>query len=257
MASGAWAVLAHLGLVALTAVVYAAVRPPYPARLDGYRGPLRWLGGWAYWATRPILRAAVRGGWTPSALTWIGLALNVAAGVAAARGAWGWAWVALLWGSTGDLLDGALARETGTGSKAGAFLDSNLDRLSEIALLGGFAVGLPAPAGEAWAVAALAASLMVSYTRARGEGLGVDCPGFGMERPHRMVLFLFALVVAPFLAPSAADLLLVITCGVVAVGASLTAVARLVVIDRLLRAPPPVAAEEAHGRRGTQPGGMP
>jgi CDP-diacylglycerol--glycerol-3-phosphate 3-phosphatidyltransferase len=235
LTTGALAVLAHLLVAAGVTAAYLAVRPPRPARLDGYRGPIAWLGGWAYWATRPILGAAAALGLTPSGMTVLGLLLNGAAGVLAWHGAWGWAWVALLWGSTADLLDGELARRTGTSSKAGAFLDSNLDRLSEIALLGGLASGLPGRASSMWALGALGASFMVSYARARGEGLGVACPTFGLERPHRMVIFIFTFLAAAFLSTSSAELLLAAVCGVVAVGAGATALARMVILHQLLR----------------------
>jgi phosphatidylinositol phosphate synthase len=235
LGSGAVAVLAHLALAAFATLAYAIVRPPRPVRLAAYRGPIAWLGAWAYWATAPLLRAAAAVGLTPSGMTVIGLLLNAAAGVLAWQGAWGWAWVMLLWGSTGDLLDGELARRTGTSTKAGAFLDSNLDRLSELVLLGGLAFGLPQRASTVWALAALAASFMVSYARARGEGLGVACPTFGLERPHRMVIFIFTFLAAAFLPARGAELLLTVTCGVVAVGAGATALARMVVIHQLLR----------------------
>ncbi len=260
LGSGGLAVLAHLALSAAVTVGYAVVRPPRPARLDGYRGPIAWLGGWAYWGTRPLLDVAIALGLTPNGMTWIGLGLSAAAGACAAAGAWGWGWVALLWGCTGDLLDGELARRTGQSSKAGAFLDSNLDRVSEIVLLGGIAYGLPDRTGSAVALAALAASFMVSYARARGEGLGVSCPTFGLERPHRMVILIFTFLAAAFLSPANAALLLTVACGVIAVGAGATALARMVVIHQLLRraaAPLPARAPETQAFHGTPPAGQP
>jgi CDP-diacylglycerol--glycerol-3-phosphate 3-phosphatidyltransferase len=76
---------------------------------------------------------------------------------------------------------------------------------------------------------------MVSYARARGEGLGVECPGFGMERPHRVVLLMFAMLFTPFLPAGAAVLLLEGACAIVAVGATATALGRMVVIHHRLR----------------------
>src|SRR5512142_232456 len=252
--SGLAAVLAHLAAAALTAGGYAVVRPPRPARLAAYRGsPLAVLGGWAYWVTRPILRGAAALRLTPNGVTVVGLALSVAAGALAAVGAWGWAWVLLLWGCAGDLLDGELARSTGRSSPAGAFLDSNLDRLSELALLGGLALGLPGRAASAWALAALAASFMVSYARARGEGLGVACPTFGLERPHRMLVLIFAMLVATFLSHGAAAELLTYTCGLIALGAGLTALGRMVIIHQLLRR----EGEPSRDWHGTPPGTLP
>lgn len=245
------AIWLHLAAVAATTLAFALKRPPPPPRLAGYSGPIYWLGRWAYWATKWILERATAWGVTANGMTWIGVALTVAAAGFSAAGAWGWAWVMLLWGATGDLLDGQLARNTGTQSKAGAFLDSNLDRMSEIVFFAGVARGLGDPSGVAWAGAAMAASLMVSYARARGEGLGVDCPQFGLERPHRVVIFLFVLLGAAFLSPAAAALLVEAACAVVALGAGGTAVGRMVVIHRMLvRAqapaqPPAVTAPKA------------
>jgi CDP-diacylglycerol---glycerol-3-phosphate 3-phosphatidyltransferase len=235
--SAAAAILLHAAVAAATVVAYVLARPPRPARLAAYRGVIAILGGWAYWVTRPMHDAAVRVGLTPNALTAYGLVLNVVAGVAAAQGAFGWAAVLLVWGSIGDLLDGELARTTGQQSPAGAFLDSNLDRMSEIALFAGFAVALPDRSGVAWAVAALSGSLMVSYARARGEGLGVACPNFGLERPHRVVLAMVAFLGATFLPDRLAVLLLEGLCALVALGAGLTAIARMAVIHQLLRKP--------------------
>ena len=227
--------LGHLAAAAASLAVFAAVRPPAPARLAGRRGWLAASGRWAYWLTRPLLGAARALGLSADALTWLGVAVTAAAGWLAVDGRWGPCGLALLWGSVCDMLDGELARGTGTASPSGAFLDSNLDRLSELALFAGVALGLPTRAGAAWAVGALLASLMVSYARARGEGLDVACPAFGLERPHRVVLMLAALLPAPLLAPEVAVALVEGGCALTALGAGATAAGRIAVIHRLLR----------------------
>lgn len=229
------AIVLLLGTSALTGVIYAVVRPTPPERMKAYGGPIGVLGRWAYWVTRPLLRAAIALRLTANAITAIGAAIALAAGGFAAAGEWGWAAFLLVFGSWCDLIDGEIARATRTQGKAGAFLDSNLDRLSEIALFAGLAASFPGRSGSFWAVAALAASLMVSYARARGEGLGVECPNFGMERPHRVVLLMFAMLFAPFLPGQAGVLLVEGACAVVAVGAAATALGRMVVIHHRLR----------------------
>lgn len=228
-------VLAHGALAAASLVAFAVARPPAPARLSGRRGALAAAGRWAYWAAGPFVTAAERAGLSADALTLLGLVLSIAAGVAAARGAFGLAGVLLLWGGLCDMLDGEVARRRGASTKAGAFLDSNLDRLAEAALFFGLAAGFPDRRGLFAAMAALVASLLVSYARARGEGLGAECPPFGWERPQRLVLLIVALLAAPFLPPARAVLGLEGVCGAVAVGAGLTAVGRIVVIRRILR----------------------
>jgi CDP-diacylglycerol--glycerol-3-phosphate 3-phosphatidyltransferase len=224
-----------LAAFAATMTAYLVVRPTPPERAKGYTGIIGLLGRWAYWVTGPLLRAAVALRLSANAITGLGAAIALAAGVLAALGEWGWAGFLLVFGSWCDLIDGEIARTTRTQGKAGAFLDSNLDRLSEIALFAGLAASFPDRAGSFWAVAALASSLMVSYARARGEGLGVECPGFGMERPHRVVLLMFAMLFAPFLPGRAGVLLLEGACAVVAVGATATALGRMVVIHHRLR----------------------
>ena len=231
--SGRLAAFLLLGTAVLSWGLYGLVRPTPPERMKVYSGPIGFLGRWAYWVSRPLLRVAAVLGLSANAITAIGALITLAAGAVAAVGEWGWAGFLLVFGSWCDLLDGEIARTTQTQGKAGAFLDSNLDRLSEIALFAGLAASLPDRAGVFWAIAALAASLMVSYARARGEGLGVECPNFGMERPHRVVLLMFALLLAPFLRSGA--LLVEGACAFVAVGAGATALGRMVVIHHRLR----------------------
>ncbi len=242
------AILLVLGSAALTGGIYAVVRPTPPERMKGYRGVIGVLGRWAHFVTRPLLRVAIALRLTANAITAIGAAIALLAGGLAAAGEWGWAAVALVFGSWCDLIDGEIARATRTQGKAGAFLDSNLDRLSEIALFAGLAASFPERSGSIWAVAALAASLMVSYARARGEGLGVECPNFGMERPHRVVLLMFAMLFAPFFPGRSGALVVEIACAIIALGATATALGRMVVIHQRLRreeATPPGAGPSA------------
>jgi len=237
------AVLVHAAAVVLSLLAFAAARPPAPARLAGRTGLLAAGGRWAYWAARPLVAGARAAGLSPDAVTWLGVLLTAAAGALAALPAWGLAappsWglagLVLLWGSLCDMVDGELARATGRVGQAGAFLDSNLDRLSEVALFLGLMAGLPGRWPPLLAAAAMAASLLVSYARARGEGLGVDCPAFGLERPHRVVLTLAPLLLAPFLPPEAAVLLVELCCAAIALGAGWTAARRMAVIHAILR----------------------
>ncbi len=244
------AIVLVLVLSAATGIAYAIRKPTPPDRMKAYGGPIGVLGRWAYWVTGPLLRVAVALRLTANQVTAIGVALALAAGAAAGVGEWGWAAFLLVFGSWCDLIDGEIARATKTQGKAGAFLDSNLDRLSEIALFAGLAASFPGRAGSFWAVGALVASLMVSYARARGEGLGVDCPNFGMERPHRVVLLMFAMLFAPFLPGRGGELLVEVACAIVAVGAGATALGRMVVIHHRLR------TQDERPEQG-RPGGTP
>jgi CDP-diacylglycerol---glycerol-3-phosphate 3-phosphatidyltransferase len=233
MTTGQIAILALISAAAATSLLYLVARPVAPARVAG-PGLIPMLGRWAYFVSRPVLRAAGALGVSANGMTAIGLTLTlVAAGLAALR-LWGLAAVVLVLGSWCDLLDGELARSTSSQSPAGAFLDSSLDRVSEIALFAGIGWAFTERSGTFWAAAALVASLMVSYARARGEGLGVDCPTFGLERPHRLVALMFTLIAAELLTMAHALLLVEVVCLLVTVGAGGTAVGRMWVIHRLL-----------------------
>jgi CDP-diacylglycerol--glycerol-3-phosphate 3-phosphatidyltransferase len=247
MASGQIAVLALLSAAVATSLAYLVVRPTPPARVAG-PGFIPMLGRWAYWVSRPVLRVARILGITANGMTAIGVFLTFVAASTAGLRLWGWAALALVLGSWCDLMDGELARTTSTQSPAGAFLDSNLDRISEIALFAGLGWAFTERSGTFWAAAACVASLMVSYARARGEGLGAQCPAFGLERPHRVVTLMFTLIGAEFLPERNALLLVEVVCGLITLGAGATAVARMWVIYRLLeRRAVSVAEERAPG----------
>ena len=86
-----------------------------------------------------------------------------------------------------DIVDGAVARATGRTSSRGAFLDSTLDRVAEVALFSGVLLGGYAP--PFFVLLALAMSLLVSYTRAKGDSLGVALSGVGIgERSERLLI---------------------------------------------------------------------
>ncbi len=93
-----------------------------------------------------------------------------------------------------DLVDGAVARATGRTSKRGAFLDSTLDRVAEVALFIGVLLGGYAP--PSLVLVALSLSLLVSYTRAKGDALGITLSGVGIgERSERLLVLAVASVV--------------------------------------------------------------
>ena len=86
-----------------------------------------------------------------------------------------------------DIVDGSVARITKQASKKGAFLDSSFDKISEVVIFGGIAIG--SLASPFWCLLALGLSLLVSYTRARAESLGVELKGIGIgERAERMLI---------------------------------------------------------------------
>jgi CDP-diacylglycerol---glycerol-3-phosphate 3-phosphatidyltransferase len=169
----------------------------------------------------PLVLRLGKAGVTPNAMTYAGLAVSSAAAALLAGGMLRTAGVVWLVGSALDMLDGALARSTGAVNRQGAFLDSSCDRISEGLLLTA-AVYHFADQGLALVAAvsafALLASFMVSYTRARAEGLGVECKGGLATRAERVILLGLGLLLE----------LLVIAIGVLAIVAAITTVQRLV-----------------------------
>jgi len=136
---------------------------------------------------------------TPNAISLTGLALNVVAAALVWEGLMFLGGIAFIVGSVMDTLDGRYSRMSGKGTPFGAFLDSTLDRAEEGIVLAAVAATF-AVSGNRVAVAAVViavlASLMVSYTRARAEALGVECKVGIATRPVRVVILSIGLVFA-------------------------------------------------------------
>ena len=142
-------------------------------------------------------RLAVRLGVTADALTVFGCLLNIGVGVVLATGRLQLGGLLLAPISAMDGLDGTVARQSGGATKFGAFLDSVLDRISESAVLLGLGIwymGQPGVSEEILVYVALVGSLLVSYTRSRAEGLGLDCKVGLLTRVERCILLIVALV---------------------------------------------------------------
>ena len=186
-----------------------------------------------------------RTGITPNGLTLLGFVLTVVAAYLLATGIFVWGAVVLTVGSIFDMMDGHLARATGQTSVFGAFLDSSLDRYSESVILIGltyYFAGQGRPTEVVLLSATLVGSLMVSYTRARAEGLGIECKVGMFQRPERVVLLVVGLLfgwIVPVL-------------WILAVFTNITALQRIYEVyqqtkDRPAPAPPlPIEAEDQH-----------
>lgn len=153
----------------------------------------------------PIVGALAAARVTPNMLTIAGFLGNVAAAVLVANGQLLVGGILVLLFSALDMLDGALARATGRATPFGALFDSVLDRLSEAAVLGGILVYELDRGNQEETVLAFVAvvgSLMVSYVRARAEGLGVSMTSGLFTRSERVVLTAIALIISPLLRPA-------------------------------------------------------
>jgi CDP-diacylglycerol--glycerol-3-phosphate 3-phosphatidyltransferase len=136
---------------------------------------------------------------TPNSISLTGFALNLVAAVLVWEQLYFLGGVAFIVGSVMDTLDGRYSRMSGKGTPFGAFLDSTLDRIEEgvvlTAVAGDFALKGDRVAAAAVVVAVLS-SLMVSYTRARAEALGVECKVGIATRPVRVVILAIGLLFA-------------------------------------------------------------
>src|SRR5215831_10712363 len=131
-----------------------------------------------------------RFGMRPNHLTLLGLGVSFLAAMAFVAGRTRYAGVLLILAGLCDFLDGSLARASGQVSAFGAFLDSVIDRYSDLIVLLGIVVlfaQTPHARGAIVAMAGLIGSMMVSYTKARAESIGVRCTVGMMERPERMI----------------------------------------------------------------------
>jgi CDP-diacylglycerol--glycerol-3-phosphate 3-phosphatidyltransferase len=153
------------------------------------------------WVFRPVVRACVRLGIHPDALSWTSLVLHLGAAVAIAVGWFGLGGWTLVVGAMCDSLDGAVARERGLASDAGEVLDAAVDRWAEMAVFFGFAYYYRNdPVGFVLAAAACAGAVMVSYARAKGEAMGVDARMGLMQRHERGAYLCLSTVLSPLVA---------------------------------------------------------
>lgn len=153
-----------------------------------------------YLVINPFVKGLIRIGLTPNAITTIGLLLNIGVAVIFVFGAErsnrgdlsfvGWGGALVLFAGLFDMLDGQVARLGNMSSKFGALYDSVLDRYSELILFLGICYYLVSHhyfLSSLFAFIAMIGSMMVSYTRARAEGLGIECKGGLMQRPERVI----------------------------------------------------------------------
>ena len=155
---------------------------------------------------RPVGTGLKKAGISADQLTVLGLLLSAACAVAIGNGWLFVGWCLLAASAVPDVLDGAVAKASGTSSPRGAFFDSVVDRVSDTLVLGGLAWYLASTHSPHTAILPLAivgASNLVSYERARAESLGFSARGGLMERAERMIAIglglLFSVVMIPLL----------------------------------------------------------
>jgi phosphatidylglycerophosphate synthase len=153
-----------------------------------------------YQVIHPLILGLSKIGVTPNTITLIGFVLNIGVAMIFIEGGnedhldlryIGWGGAMILFAGLFDMIDGRLARVSNQSSKFGAFFDSVLDRYSEMIMFLGICYYLVAQGyflSSLFAFLALIGSVMVSYIRARAEGLGIECSDGLMQRPERIIL---------------------------------------------------------------------
>lgn len=166
--------------------------------MDNDRKDLRrpityWIGEGAGWLLHHVVTGLAATGLTPNVFTFLGLGVNSAAAALFAMGLFRQAAGVLFLAGFLDMADGQVARRVGQVTAFGGYLDSTLDRYSDLALYMGLVVHYTLIGRTfymALAAVAMASSFMVSYSRARAESLIPSCKVGFMERPERLVLLL-------------------------------------------------------------------
>lgn len=158
----------------------------------------RMVRRYTMWITEPIARFFIRLGASPNHVTLLGVLLMMVVATLLALGHLRAAGFLMLVGAGADGVDGVMARLSGRATRFGGFLDSTMDRYSEaLALLGLFVYFLPRDNAEALILiyVAVVGSMLVSYTRARAESVGLECKTGLLTRVERVVILMIALIV--------------------------------------------------------------
>jgi CDP-diacylglycerol---glycerol-3-phosphate 3-phosphatidyltransferase len=200
------------------------------------------LRGRVYRIIEPLINVLARHRVHPNLLTTLGFISTLGAGLSYHQHNVRLAGFLILVGGFFDILDGRVARVTQLGSKFGAFYDSTLDRISEIAVFLGILSLYNSYRQELGDVGmiylvmlAMAGSLMISYTRARAEALGLDCRVGLMPRAERVVLIGASSL---FFGAAWNGIVLKVVIGVLAVLTNLTAIQRIIWVYQHARGVP-------------------
>jgi CDP-diacylglycerol--glycerol-3-phosphate 3-phosphatidyltransferase len=168
----------------------------------------------------------------PHVVTFAGLLFGILSGLYFIQGAFLYAGIMIILAGICDVLDGRLARETNKISKFGALFDSTIDRYSEVFIFLGLATYFLHQSSYLvlLIILAIAGSFMVSYTRARAEGLGIECKIGLMQRPERMTFLATGAILGSI--PGTQRFFLVLSLWLIAIFANITVVQRIIYIKK-------------------------
>ncbi len=234
--------LGALAIFAMQTARRGLVQTERAMQLGGSAVLGRFFVEYGLWMFRPIVRLAVRLGVHPDHLSWASLWLHLIAAVALALGGFGLAGWVLLFGAMCDSLDGGVARARHLASDAGEILDAVIDRWAEMAVFFGYAwYYRNDPVGFVAALGACAGAVMVSYTRAKGEAVGVEATMGVMQRHERATYLIVSTIFSTIIeryhpsGPPARHWLVLCALVLIAVCANWTGVVRSRFIRRELR----------------------
>jgi CDP-diacylglycerol--glycerol-3-phosphate 3-phosphatidyltransferase len=193
-----------------------------------------WVSGFAT-VIEPVARLLINLRVHPHVLTFSGLVISILAFNFYRQGLFFSAGVMVVLAGACDVLDGRLARETNRMSKFGALMDSTIDRYSEVLLFLGLAIFFYDKHSHIvyLIILAIAGSFMVSYTRARAEGLGIECKVGLMQRPERVTWLAIGSLLGAI--PGFGIYLVIATIWFIAVFANITVVQRVIFIRNELK----------------------
>jgi CDP-diacylglycerol--glycerol-3-phosphate 3-phosphatidyltransferase len=206
----------------------------------------------------PFAAFLLRHGVSPDAVTLVGTGGVIAGALAFyPRGEFFWGTVVIALFVFSDLVDGNMARQAGVSSRWGAFLDSTLDRVADAAIFGGLALWYAGRGDDlvlcAVAIFCLASGQVVSYTKARGESIGLPVKVNGLvERAERLVISLVACGLSglhEFGVPGI-QVLLPVALWIVAIGSAVTLAQRVVTVRREAAEADAASGDTAAARQG-------
>ncbi|MBC8456721.1 MAG: CDP-alcohol phosphatidyltransferase family protein [Deltaproteobacteria bacterium] len=192
------------------------------------------LRDWLTPITTSTAKVLVALGITANMVTIAGFAINVITGLCFAYGRLILAGILIIFGGSFDMLDGAVARVRQVNDSSGALLDSIVDRYSEGAIFLGLAVyfhqydKLYGTLGILFTFSSMVGSFLVSYARARAEGLAVECKVGLMQRTERLVFLSAGTIIQGILANTVPNgLILIIVLAILMIATNITAIHRL------------------------------
>lgn len=242
-------------VVLAAAAVFAVIsrkRPPTPEIEERHSSVIlgKWLREFWFWLTHPVFKFFVVFRVSPNAISILGTVVALCSAIAFARGGIGVGGWLLVLGASLDLFDGRVARALGRESRAGSYIDSCMDRISEGLTLAGIAYLYRDGFFFLIPVTALVSSQLTSYTRAKGEAMGVSYCGGIMQRPERALYLGAGAIVTPMVSyglypylhqrfpelayPLLERLVYLLPLSFVALFATVTSVTRIVNIMKLL-----------------------